>query len=185
MISSRYSLFNYEKDPEALKGTLIDCSIYRKFDKIRRIFRNYQKRNIHIHISGSSYKFMRAYRTFELIPLLIIENAVKYAYYDSEVKILFEDTPSNTLKVSIESYSPYCSKEELEKIFVKGFRGKNAIKTADGNGIGLYFVKLLCDIHNITISVNSDSRKITTINGVAYAPFVISLKFDDVFEKMV
>lgn len=181
MISSRYSLFNYEKDPDTLKGTQVDCQVYKKFDKIRRIFRNYQKKNIHINISGNSYKNIRAYRTFELIPLLIIENAVKYTYNEAPVEIVFEEGADVPLKVSIESYSPYCSKDELNKIFEKGFRGKNATRTATGSGIGLYFVKLLCDIHNISIEAVSNSKRIANINGIAYAPFTIYLRFNQAY----
>lgn len=177
MISSRYTLFDYEKNPDVLKGTLVEMSIHKTFYKLSKIFRNYRKRNIPIILSGSTFRYIDAYDSFDLIPLLVIENAVKYSYYNSDVHINFSEPSTSEVDVTIESYSPYCSKDDLARIFEKGFRGKNASRIADGNGIGLFFVKIICDIHNIKITAESDNTRITTINSVAYAPFKITLHF--------
>lgn len=181
MIASRYTLFDYEKNPDVLKGTLVEMSIHKTFYKLAKIFRNYRKRNIPIILSGSTFRYIDAYDSFDLIPLLVIENAVKYSYYSAEVHINFSEPSINEVDVSIESYSPYCSKDDLSRIFEKGFRGKNASRIADGNGIGLFFVKKICDIHNIGIKVESDNTRITTINSVAYAPFKITLHFSKTY----
>ena len=93
-----------------------------------------------------------------------------------DVDITFEEDGAELL-VDIASYSPYCSKADIDNIFNKGFRGKNAIRVADGSGIGLFFVKLLCDLHNIEITITSNSSRITDISGVAYAPFNARLRF--------
>ena len=181
MISSRYLLMDYEKNPEAIvQGSDFDCNVYKKFDKIRRIYRNYLKKNVPIVIDGKTYKHIKAYPSFEMIPLLLIDNAVKYTYSKNNVNINF--IVKDYMVIEICSYSPYCSKEECEHIFEKGFRGKNAIRVSKGSGIGLYFVKLLCDLHNIKIAVFSDSSKVVNINGVAYAPFKITLKFSDIYD---
>lgn len=177
MIASRYTLFDYEKNPDVLKRTLVEMSIHKTFYKLSKIFRNYRKRNIPIILSGSTFRYLDAYDSFDLIPLLLIENAVKYSYYSSEVHINFSEPSSNEVEVTIESYSPYCSAGELARIFEKGFRGKNATRIADGNGIGLFFVKKICDIHSIRITAESDGTRITPINNVAYAPFKITLNF--------
>lgn len=182
MIASRYAMFDYERNPSALARTQFDCCIYKKFDKLNRIFWHYQKRNIPIRLTGNSYKCINAYTSFELIPLLIIENAVKYAYNTTEVLIHFEETSDTTLEVTVNSYSPYCSQEELTHLFEKGFRGKNAGRVADGNGIGLYFVKILCDLHNIDLRVQSDRTRIADINGIAYAPFKVILTIPETYD---
>ena len=135
-----------------------------------------------ISINSGSYLHILAYPSFEMIPLLLIENAVKYSYgHNDEVSIDFQEEDNNKLIVTISSYSPYCSKEESTQIFEKGFRGKNAKKISDGSGIGLYFVKMLCDLHNIEISAESDSSRIAEISGVAYAPFKYTLIFNHTF----
>lgn len=182
MVDSRFSLLDYEKNPETLKaGRTFDCNVYKKFHKIQRVFKNYQKKNIYIEISGESYATIDAYPTFELIPLLIIENAIKYAYGSNDkIKISFINKNCE-LDVLVTSYSPYCSSEEIAHIFDKGFRGKHAQRvSSDGSGIGLYFVKLLCDLHGIDISVISESANISEINGIPYSKFIVTLHFPNV-----
>lgn len=183
MIASRFSLYDYEKNPDVLsQGAIFDCNVYKKFDKIKRILKNYQKRGVTVNIKGSSYDYIEAYPSFELIPLLVVENAVKYSYASNSVEIVFVKTATNSLTITIDSYSPYCSDTEIAHLFQKGFRGKEAKKvSSDGSGIGLYFVKLICDLHNVKISVSSNRDRRTTINGIVYAPFQVKLEFDNTY----
>lgn len=183
MIASRFSLYDYEKSPQALtQGKPYTCNVYGKFDKLRRILKGYMRKSTTINITGGSYRQILAYPSFEMVPLLLLENAVKYSYgHGNEVVIKFSEECEGKLIVSISSYSPYCSKDELLHIFDKGFRGKNARKISDGSGIGLYFVKMLCDLHKIQISAESDSSRVADISGVAYAPFQYTLVFNDTF----
>lgn len=183
MIASRYSLYDYEKNPQALaQGSPYPCNIYSKFDKIRKIFKGYMRKATSIVFEGGSYLHIKAYPSFEMVPLLLLENAVKYSYgFGEEVVVKFTEEDDNKLVVVISSYSPYCSKEESVQIFNKGYRGKNARKVSDGSGIGLYFVKMLCDLHHVQISAESDSNRVTDISGVAYAPFKYTLVFNDTF----
>ena len=90
---------------------------------------------------------MKAYSSLDLIPLLLIENAVKYAYVpsgaekkDFPVEIIFNDNEIDSLSVQVKSYSPYCPPNELDHLFEKNYRGKNAQAfTNNGSGIGLFF----------------------------------------------
>lgn len=183
MIASRYSLYDYEKNPQALtQGKPYPCNVYGKFDKIRKILKGYMRKSTVISMKNGSYLHITAYPSFEMVPLLLLENAVKYSYGNGgEVIIDFKEEGDGRLIVEISSYSPYCSKEESIQIFNKGFRGKNARKVSDGSGIGLYFVKMLCDLHNVQIQAESDGGRITEISGVAYAPFKYILTFNDTF----
>jgi light-regulated signal transduction histidine kinase (bacteriophytochrome) len=183
MIASRFLLYDYEKNPEVLsQGTIFPCVVYNKFYKIKKILKNYKRKNVIINIYGNSYAQIMAYPSFEMIPLLIIENAVKYTYgTTNSVDITFREEPENELIITVDSYSPYCSEQESTLIFTKGFRSKNAQRTSDGSGIGLYFVKMLCDLHNIEVHATSDSSKVTEVSGVAYAPFRISLRISNTF----
>ena len=149
---------------------------------MRMLFKNYMKKHVSIVLQGTSYSCICAYPSFDMIPLLIIDNAVKYAYPSSTVTISFAESKNN-LSVAIESYSPFCPSDEILHIFSKGFRGKNAQRTSDGSGVGLYFVKLLCDLHNIQIKASSDESKITTINEINYSKFIITLHFNNTFPE--
>lgn len=181
MVNTRFSLLDYEKCPETLQqGAKFDCNIYKKFDKMKIIFSNFMGRKVPIQIHGTSYRCISAYPSFEMIPLLIIDNAVKYSYQNSPITVSFSEN-ENKLIVDIISFSPYCSEDDLGHIYIKGFRGRNAQKVSDGSGIGLFFVKMLCNLHNINIFASSDSSQITEFDNVAYAPFKMTLTFQNTF----
>ncbi|MBQ7002916.1 MAG: sensor histidine kinase [Oscillospiraceae bacterium] len=180
VIQGRFTLLDYERNPQVLKsGATFDCNIYKKFHKMGKILSNYLGRKVPIRLTGSSYKCIRAYPSFEMIPLLIIDNAVKYSYQGNNVEIRFIEN-ENDLIVEIDSYGPACTPEESKRIFEKGFRGENAVKTSDGSGIGLFFVKMLCDLHNIEISAFSDGST-TKVNDVLYSKFKYRLRFKDTY----
>lgn len=175
MIHTRYQMYEFEiSGDQSLLGTRIPCTIYAKFDKIRRIFKNYLYKNIPLTMSGTSYDTIYAYVSFDMIPLLIIDNAIKYSLADNSVDIEFLKEV-DALHIKVRSYSPYCSSYDCEHVFDKGFRGKYAQKTSDGSGLGLYFVKILCDLHNIDIRASSDNNT-TVINNIPYSRFTIDLK---------
>lgn len=182
MINARFALLDYEKKPQALQqGAPYDCNIYKKFHKMSIIFSNYLGRKAQIIIKGNSYRCIRAYPSFEMIPLLIVDNAVKYSNESKNITVEFHEY-GKQLVVDIDSFSPYCSMDDLSKICNKGYRGKNAVRVSDGSGIGLFFAKMLCDLHGIEMIPTSDSDKITEINGVPYAPFRMRLVFPDTYE---
>ena len=77
----------------------------------------------HVYLHGNTLKEISADTYFENIPLLLIDNAVKYSYRRNDVNIWFTEQDSK-LKVEIKSYGPYCEPNELSEITRKGYRGK-------------------------------------------------------------
>ena len=186
LVESRFALANYEKDKFSLSNDVAyQGIIHNKFYKMKKIFTNYQRRNVPILLEGSSYAQIMMYSSFDMIPMLIVENAVKYTVLPelNPVVIKFHEPKNQSIVVTISSYGPYCSDEDAAQIFNKGFRGKNAQRFETGAGIGLFFVKLLCELHDIKISAASDKSKIMHYNGIAVAPFTVSLEFHNVITE--
>lgn len=180
IIHSRYAFFNYEKGSESIaKESRFPISVYKKFDKMRKVFTNYKSKNVQIYITGNSFASIKGNGTFEMIPLLIIENAVKYSMSNRYITIDFKDDCDYTI-VEISSLTPYCDETEITHIFEKGYRGKNAKKIEKGNGLGLYFVKTLCDNFGIELSATSNKSAIRKHDNIDYAPFTITLKIPTV-----
>jgi len=115
-----------------------------------------------------------AYSTFEYIPFLLLENAVKYSPPGNAVNVFFEQD-RNKLEDRVNSTGPFC--DDTSIVFEKGHRGEGAKKVSDGSGLGLYFVKTLCDIHSIDISVSSSKSDSLEVNNVPYGNFIVSLTF--------
>ncbi len=83
----------------------------------------------------------------------ILENAVKYSNADSLIKIIAEKE-NNAVCLSIISYGPPIDPKDSEKIFERGYRGKDAMeKVPAGTGFGLYLVKRIMDLHGGKVSL--------------------------------
>ena len=175
MATSRFMLYDYENHPATyLRGEPFECNVYKKFDKIRKIFKNYRKKGVKIFLNGNCHRVFEAYPSFEMVPVLIIENAVKYSDAGDEVVVSFIER-GDDLTVKVESNGPFVENAEMAHIFEKGYRGSYAKKMTDGSGIGLYFVKKICEMHKIEITAISDSKKRMQRHNIKYAPFIITL----------
>ena len=179
MMYSSFSMYDYTINPKIfVMGAPYSCNVYKKFDKVRQILKNYLKKNVVIKINGNSYFEFFAFASFEIVPLLLLENAVKYSPKNSEVNVDFDESTSG-LAVKIESVGPYCDENEIKQIFNKGFRGKNAIKVTEGCGLGMYFVSEIVKLHNIKVVVSSDYEGVK-LNKVEHGKFQVYLYFEAV-----
>lgn len=177
LISFRNNLLDFENHPDSIGiGRKTNIDIYRKFDKYSKVLREYGN-NISIRLSGSSYKRIMGYPSFEMIPFLVLENATKYTVSGKAIEVFFCETEKD-LTITVSSFGPYCSEEDIEHIFDKGYRGTNAKEHANGSGLGLYYVKELCKVHNIDIS--AESGEPTKKNSTLYSDFRIKMVFNEV-----
>lgn len=170
MLSTRLSVYDFEANPEVITSSSQRASLYKKFDKARRVLDVYAKdQRVRIdQFDGSSYYERNSYQVLDFLPFVILENAIKYSPKDQRISVAFDDT-STSLKVTVSSLGPKNTKEDLREIFAKRGRGSVA-RSLDpsGGGYGLYFAKLICDLHEIDISVSSDDATLT-FNGLDYS----------------
>lgn len=126
---------------------------YPLFHKCVRIYQTLEEGKHNIRISGLGNPGPKIYindKTFPIIPTVLIENALKYAALNSDVRINFQLTKKEyMIMVANESID---SVPLTDKIFERGVR--QTIKS-EGSGIGLYLAKLIAAQHDATISVVS------------------------------
>lgn len=92
----------------------------------------------------------------------IIENAINYSKQGANVKISFFKDEKCTC-IIVEDFGIGISSEDIEKIFHRSFRAKNAIEiNSNGSGFGLYLAKFLSGLAGIKISVESQVNEGTT-----------------------
>ena len=180
MLSTRLGIYDFEKNPAIITANLARASLYKKFDKARIVLDAYAKdKKVAItQFSGSSFYEIEAYSVLDFLPFVILENAIKYSPSHQDISVSFEDTTAQ-LKVVVSSMGPKNSEDDLKMIFLKRARGKIA-KDLDsaGGGYGLYFGKLICDLHNIEISATSENIARITLNGHDYSQFTVTLKLN-------
>ena len=157
MLVDSFKLTSIYFNPESAKyGEIFNCEIYKLFDKVQAIIFHSEgkKYNKRFKLKGASYRKVSVYESFPIIPLCLIQNAVKYSQ-TSEIEIHIEDTQVG-MEISITSVGPQLDDQELTDIFKKGVRGKYAQRLHhDGLGIGLYVAQKVAEAHNTVITVLS------------------------------
>jgi signal transduction histidine kinase len=86
----------------------------------------------------------------------IIENAVKYAERDSDIRISARTNESG-IGIEIESLGIPIPAEDATNIFERGFRGNSAIqKVAAGTGFGLFLASRVMKFHGGKIEIETN-----------------------------
>jgi len=177
IIASRFSAYDATVNPESLKlGSKYSTSIYGKFHMCKKCLLGETKRKeLRINIRGESTKKINTYQTFDLIPFLLLDNAIKYSPNGQDIDIRFSEK-SDELIITIESCGPFLSESEIEMIFTKNYRAPSAIETGvQGSGIGLFLAQQICELHKIAIKISFQKSDYID-KKVTYGCFKVELK---------
>jgi len=176
MMTARFLAYDVSVNPMILQmGKSYKADIFNKFHKCRCIMNDYMNKHVDFEFVGDTHSTYEVYTTFDVLPFLLFENAVKYSPKNETVKVSFENDDEG-VRVTISSIGPYCNEEEMRHLEQKGYRTENARKeSVRGSGLGLYLSRHLADIHNIEMKISS--RKTKKIRGMDYGPFEVSLFF--------
>lgn len=92
----------------------------------------------------------------ELLPSIfinLIENAIKYSFETISIEVILKSINNKPL-LEIKDHGCGISDKEKETVFQKFFRsGSENTRKTKGTGIGLFIVKSICDLHQITIKI--------------------------------
>ena len=177
LISIRLNSYDFHVNPNALaSGNKIQIPIFRKFEKTKHCLQvECGRRKVQIKLDGQSFHSINGYDVFELLPFVLLENAIKYSPPEQAITVSFIEE-NHHLEVIINSIGPTLSEDEQKHLFEADFRGANAKKTCDGSGTGLHFAKLVCDLHSVGISARSQQQEKFRIKGVPHSYFSVTLE---------
>jgi signal transduction histidine kinase len=126
---------------------------------VKRYFSEYVEKK-HISLNIESAIFYSGDK--ELLPSIfinLIENAIKYSYERIAIEIVLKNT-TNTPILEIKDQGCGIPDNEKETVFQKFFRsGSENTRKTKGTGIGLFIVKSICDLHQITIKIMNNQPK--------------------------
>lgn len=177
LLSSRMLFTDMELNPQILHRLIrFRMGIYKKFDKARHILSKSARFNqLTIDFSGNSLLEVEALQAFDLVPYILLENAIKYSPPNQPILVTFNEN-NNELEVIVSSMGPLVSLDETKSIFERGTRGLGAINSSiPGEGLGLYLVKTICDIHSFDIKAKPSNESSYSMNSNSYAKFEIFL----------
>lgn len=149
---------------------LRQIEIYRKVDKVCRVFKSKaQERKIQINFSGASYLTAEGPEIFEIVPYVLIDNAIKYSPSGSFIDVVVEDV-GDYISIEVASLGPKILEHEKLAIFEKGVRGSSAQAWAvPGSGLGLYLMSQMIKEYfdgQVTVVQSTDSENY--IDGKTY-----------------
>ncbi len=149
------NLAKYEKKPLILEKSKVNI-----IDVLNLIIKNFKVKHdnnisINLEIMESEYYILADEIHFSNVLYNIIENSIKYTLKRPKINIKISDHKNDYI-LEIFDNGKGISKKNLKNIFKKFFRvplsNKEHIK---GFGLGLFYVKNICDLHKWQIEVAS------------------------------
>lgn len=179
LFSTHLDIVNYQLNPKFISEVekFDKRNLFGKFHKAIISFKRVSKsKQISFSVNGKIDTLIEAKPVIDTLPILILDNAIKYSVKNSVIEIdYWED--NTFVGVQVSNMGPYLKPQEITKIFNRGFRGSEAINTeVPGQGCGLNFVKFICDIHNAKITIDS-SQNTCMIGDISYSEFKLKISF--------
>lgn len=179
MISARLAYTDIQINPDALsRQPRVRAGLYKKFEKSKYVLaERAHRKGLSVKFSGRSYGEFDALQSFELIPFVIMDNAIKYSPPDQAVEVEFYET-QKILSASVSSLGPMLKPGEEGKVFDPSFRGENAKGLGVyGGGLGLNIAEGVSKLHDgISLKVSASKVSQFELNGVPYSNFKIEVK---------
>ena len=116
-----------------------------------------------VDIAGVSGVVFTDAKWIEFILWQILDNATKYK--GKEIKI-YSTQSTNSTSLFIGDNGIGVSKQDIKRVFDKGFTGANGRNYAKATGLGLYLCKKLCLKLGLNISLKSEQGKGTLVEIV-------------------
>ena len=96
----------------------------------------------------------------------IIINSIKYSKDSDGILNIYTTEGADNVILTIQDNGIGISKNDVNRVFDKGFTGSNGIKYGKSTGIGLYLCKKLCEKLGLGISLSSIENQGTKVNIV-------------------
>lgn len=182
VISIRLNTYDFGVNPNlSLYEERSPITIHKKFKKVAHCLKEYALyKQIKIQFIGESYSAIMANDILELLPYLLLDNAIKYSLTNKSIDVNFSEL-NNDLYVKIKSFSLRPHENELNKLTVRGVRSSRIESNVQGQGIGLYLANYICELHGIDISFKLGKDRYFE-NSLPYSDFIVTLIFHDVIK---
>lgn len=182
LISSRLTFAEFELNPQSLSlQGKARIGIYRKFDKSKRLLQKAARRKeCKIAFEGNSYAEIDTIPAFELVPFVLLDNAIKYSPKGQLITVTFADRPNFRCltKVTVTSIGPLVPPDDIFRLKERGFRGGQAGRSnIPGEGLGLYLADILCRMANAELVINSSTYTEYSLDGIPYSKFSVDMDF--------
>ena len=179
LLKSRLALATILANPVSARfGQPRPTPVYRVFHRMVRLFAESAESNgIRLRMSSAFYslKAPKLFDSFETIPLVLIDNAVKYAHPHTDVVVTVEDFPGAKIgcSVGVDSVGDVVPPECQAKLFQRGYRSPQAKKqVASGSGLGLFLAQTVANANGFSIRYDGTPFEPNNSSGRNHFSFV-------------
>jgi len=163
LITSQLRMVDVIINPKSIVfGNKKTINIYQLFEKIKILFGHLstKKRDINIKLISEGWiDDCNCYESIEFIPLILLDNALKYSVPNSDIEIKFEQNHRN-LKVIVKNIGPFVNDANKDKIFEKFFRDEaGQAFSKEGIGMGLWIAQQILQAHNSKLCYYKDQKE--------------------------
>lgn len=157
LVSVRLNAYDFTLNPGLVEtGSKSDMNLYKKFEKARYCLSVFaEEQHNSIEFKGSCHDSVAAYEILEILPYVLLENALRYSPKGKGISCEFKLSQGKLESITVKNIGPIVQKDELATITDKGVRAKSVIGKIKGTGKGLYIVKLICDYHGFDLLIDS------------------------------
>ncbi|WP_042273309.1 sensor histidine kinase [[Clostridium] dakarense] len=148
-----------EKDYLIKEISLEEC-VHKVITRNKQVF---ILNNIDIEIDNTDINIYCDSKWLEFILNQIIVNAVKYRSNENPMIKIKSVSIKNGNQLIIEDNGIGIPKDELNRVFEKGFTGNKGRMISKSTGIGLYLCKKLCDKLGLLIKIESEENLYTRV----------------------
>jgi len=179
LFTTRLDFIDVELNPHVVEQlTTEEVNVYGKFDKAIKMLNSLsreKKVKVHFRSDSNVRRVIDAYSIIDILPYLLLDNAIKYSPEGGDVYVEFSYYP-DWICVEICSLGPFVGADEIKSLTRKHFRGRNALNIDGcvGRGLGLYFVDYIADLHDISVKYESEKYSYE-VGGVPYSNFKVEL----------
>ncbi|MBU3137346.1 sensor histidine kinase [Clostridium gasigenes] len=117
-------------------------------------------KNIEIILDSEGFNIISDRKWIHYILSQIINNSSKYTNENGQLHV-FSKEDSKAFYLHIKDNGIGIPKEDINRIFHKGFTGKNGRTRTKSTGIGLYYAKKMCNNLSIDLKVESEEGEYT------------------------
>lgn len=174
LVTTRLNAYDFTVNPSLSQSIRKQrMVVFKKFEKAYHCLElSAKNKDVEISLLGNSKFEMQSFKIFELLPFILLENAVKYSPKNREVYCTF--LKGNI--VEIRNYGPKPSEKDLTILLEKEKRS-SAVKMYEGTGLGLYLAKLICEHHDIGISLSLGDNS-EFVESEEFCEFIVRLELN-------
>jgi K+-sensing histidine kinase KdpD len=169
LIDSQLQMVDVILNPRSISfGSRREINMFKLFYKLKVLFEHISSKTKSINfeltnVDGAYIRNCNCYDSIEFIPLILLDNALKYSAPNSTVKIEITQL-YNKAKIKVKNIGPLVCDKNKDKIFEKFFRDESAQEfSKNGIGMGLWIAQKILEAHGTKLAYNKDPHAIGKI----------------------